>query len=387
MPCADDDETFEAHARTVTRCASSERPEANVANEFVTNEEIVRAARRRLPQDAWDYLVGGSESETTLRRNRLAFDRIAFRPRTLIDVSTIDPSATVAGHNLRIPVFLAPMGSLQTFTPDGGAASTRAAAEFGTLHVVSSVTEPGLQAIAEAVDYPKVYQLYIRGDWSWVEEQIALIKSARYTGFCLTVDTAVQSHRDRVNLTQLGRVVPTNQRDPKPAASMTWEALDRIKDAIGLPFMVKGIATAEDAAIAVEHGVDVVWVSNHGGRQLDHGRGAMDTLPEIVAAVDGKAEVVLDGGIQRGTDVIKAVALGAKAVAIGKLQGWGLAANGQAGLVRVLEILEEEVRIAMGLLGITCMDELTPDHLCAAEPVTTPHEMSAWVNMPGGRIQ
>ncbi|MDA1035322.1 MAG: alpha-hydroxy acid oxidase, partial [Chloroflexi bacterium] len=146
------------------------------------------------------------------------------------------------------------------------------------------------------------------------------------------------------------------------------------------------IATAKDAAIAVEHGVDVVWVSNHGGRQLDHGRGAMDTLPEIVAAVDGKAEVVLDGGIQRGTDVIKAVAMGAKAVAIGKLQGWGLAANGQAGVVRVLEILEEEIRIAMGLIGITRMDELTADHLCAAEPVTTPHEMSAWVNMPGGRL-
>ena len=146
-----------------------------VATEFVTNEEIVRAARRRLPQDAWDYLVGGSESETTLRRNRLAFDRIAFRPRTLVDVSSVDPSATVAGHNLRIPVFLAPMGSLQTFAPEGGAASTKAAAEYGTLHVVSSVTQPGLQAIAEAVDYPKVYQLYIRGDWSWVEEQIAMI--------------------------------------------------------------------------------------------------------------------------------------------------------------------------------------------------------------------
>lgn len=358
-----------------------------VASEFVTNEEIVRAARRRLPQDAWDYLVGGSESETTLRRNRLAFDRIAFRPRTLVDVSSIHTSATVAGHNLRIPVFLAPMGSLQTFAPEGGAASTKAAAEFGTLHVVSSVTQPGLEAIAEAADHPKVFQLYLRGDWSWVDDQLARIKAAGYTGFCLTVDTAVQSHRDRVKLTQLGRVVIPTDRDPKPAASATWETLDRIKEAIGLPFMLKGIATAEDAAIAVEHGVDVVWVSNHGGRQLDHGRGALDTLPEIVAAVDGKAEVVVDGGIQRGSDVVKAVALGAKAVGIGKLQGWGLAANGQAGVVRVLEILEEEIRIAMALMGVASWSDLTPEHLCAAEPVTTPHEMSAWVNMPGDRIQ
>ena len=142
----------------------------------------------------------------------------------------------------------------------------------------------------------------------------------------------------------------------------------------------------DDAAIAVQHGVDVVWVSNHGGRQLDHGRGSMDTLPEIVAAVDGKAEIVLYGGIQLGSDVVKAVALGAKAVAIGKLQGWGLGANGTAGLTRVLEILEDEITITMRLLGITCLDELTANHLCAAEPVTAPHEMSAWVNMPGGRL-
>ena len=163
--------------------------------------------------------------------------------------------------------------------------------------------------------------------------------------------------------------------------------MDRIKDFAGLPFLVKGIATAEDAALAVEHGVEVIWVSNHGGRQLDHGRGTIEVLPEIVQAVGGNAQVVLDGGIQRGSDVVKALALGANAVAIGKLQGWGLAAAGADGLVRVLELLEEEIQIAMALLGITRLDQLDASYLCAAEPVTFPHEMSAFVNLPANQIR
>ena len=153
-----------------------------------------------------------------------------------------------------------------------------------------------------------------------------------------------------------------------------------------MPFMAKGIATAEDAALAVEHGVDVIWVSNHGGRQLDHGLGTLDMLPEIVDAADGKADIVVDGGIQRGSDVVKALALGAKAVAIGKLQGWGLAAAGQDGVTRVLEILEDELISAMGLLGVTSIDQLGSDYIRRAEAVTQPHEMSAWVNMPGDRL-
>ena len=168
---------------------------------------------------------------------------------------------------------------------------------------------------------------------------------------------------------------------------MTWESIDRIKEYAGLPFMLKGIATAADAAMALEHGVDVIWVSNHGGRQLDHGLGTIDMLPEIVDVVGDKAEIVVDGGVQRGSDVVKAVALGAKAVAIGKLQAWGLAANGTEGAVRVLEILEEEIRIAMGLMGVNSIKKLTPSYVTKAEPVTLPHEMSAWVNIPGGRIQ
>jgi glycolate oxidase len=357
-----------------------------VSPEFVSNEEIVQAARRNLVQAAWDYLAGASESETTIRRNRLAFDRLAFRPRVLTDVSSMDTTTTFLGHQMRIPVMLAPIGSLQAFTPEGGAAATKAAAEFGTTHVVSTGTEPGLEAIAACGDNPKVFQLYVRGDWTWIEDIIGRVKEAGYLALCLTVDTAYSSRRERV---MMGLSPPPTRRyprDPSAQASLTWDNMDRIKEMAGLPFMLKGVATAADAELAVEHGVDVIWISNHGGRQLDHGLGTMDVLPEIMEAVAGRAEVVLDGGIQRGSDVLKAVALGARAVAIGKLQGWGLAAAGQEGLVRVLEILEDELISAMGLLGVSSIDQLTPDHLRIAEVVTPPHEMSAWTNMPEGRI-
>lgn len=357
-----------------------------MSSDFVTNEELVQAARRRLAQGPWDYLVGGTESETTMRRNRLAFDRLAFRPRVLVDVSSIDRSTTFLGHNLRIPVILAPIGGLQNFDPEGGVAVARAAEEFGTLQVVSSATLPTLEETAAATESPKIYQLYIRGDWDWTKGMIDRAKQAGYQGLCITVDSAIYSRRERPLISRWSVDSTRNPQNRAWQASVTWDSIDRMKDYAGLPFMLKGIATAEDAALAVEHGVDVIWVSNHGGRQLDHGQGTMDMLPEIVDVAGGKAEIILDGGVLRGTDVLKAVALGARAVAIGKLQGWGLAADGTDGVVRVLEILEEEIRVSMGLLGITSIDQLTSARVCKAEATTLPHEMSAWVNLPGGRI-
>jgi len=354
--------------------------------EFLSNEEIVLAARRTLGQGAWDYLVGGSESETTLRRNRLGFDRLAFRPRILVDVSTIDPSTSFLGQHLRIPVLLAPIGSLQTFAPEGAVAAAQAAAAFGTMPVVSSATLPSLEETAAAADAPKVFQLYVNGDLAWVAEIVGRVKAAGYTALCLTVDVAVYSRRERPLLSRWPLATRRAATDRSYLAALTWETMAKIKELAGLPFLLKGVQTPEDARLAVEHGVEVIWVSNHGGRQLDHALGTIDTLPEIVQAVDGRAQIVLDGGIQRGSDVLKAIALGADAVAIGKLQGWGLAAAGTDGLVRVLELLEHEITVAMGLLGVTRLEQLSPRYVCAAEPVTPPHEMSMWVNMPGGRI-
>jgi glycolate oxidase len=353
---------------------------------YVSNEEIIQEARRRLDQGAWDYLVGGSESETTLRRNRLAFDRIAFRPRILVDVSHIDPSTTFMGQKLRIPAILAPIGSLQVFHPGAGAASTRAATEFGIMHAVSSVTEPSLEETAAATSTPKIFQLYVHGDMQWTKDIITRVQQAGYAALALTVDVAHYSRRERPMRT---RYQPPTRRVPpdrKYLASLTWETMDMIKEMAGLPFMLKGVQTAEDAELAVQHGVDVIWVSNHGGRQIDHGLGSMDTLPEIAQVVNGRARIILDGGVQRGTDILKAVALGADVVALGRLQGWGLAAGGEAGVVRMLEILEDELLSAMGLAGLTSIDQVTSKYVCKAEPVTPPHEMSGWVNMPVGRI-
>ena len=353
-----------------------------MALDFVTNQEIIVAARRNLTQNVWDYLTGGAESETTMRRNRYGLDGLAFRPRVLVDVSKIDTTATFLGHNLKIPVMLAPIGSLQSLTPDGGVAVAKAAAEFGTINFVSSVTQPSLEEIAAAGGSPKIFQLYVQGDLKWVENILNRVKQAGYAALCLTVDTAHYSHRERQ---MMDRWLPPSRRGVgyEYRAGLTWETLDAIKKMAGLPFILKGVATAEDAALAVEHGVDVIYVSNHGGRQLDHGRATIDMLPEIAAAVGGKAEIVLDGGVTRGTDVVKALALGANAVTIGKLQGWGLGAGGKDGLVKVLELLEEEIVVDMALMGVTRIDQITSKYVCKAPPVTFAHEMSAFVHITG----
>jgi glycolate oxidase len=355
--------------------------------DFVSNEEIVIAARKNLPQGNWDYLVGGSESETTFRRNREGFDKLAFRPRVLRDVSKIDTSTRFLGHTLRIPVLPAPIGSLQAFTPLGGVATAQASAEFGTIPVISTATQPSIEEIAASTDKPKIFQLYVRGDDPWVEDILKRVVDSGYIGMALTVDLAVDSNRERP---MLSRYVRESRRgrvyEPLYQARLDWHRMDWIKSLTNLPFMLKGVQTAEDAQIAVEHDVDVIWVSNHGGRQMDHARGSMDCLPEIVEAVQGKAQIILDGGIQRGSDVLKAIALGADVVSIGRLQGWGLAAAGKDGLVRVLEILENEIISAMGLMGVTSIDQLSAKDVVACDPVGWSHEMSQWVNMPGGRL-
>ena len=356
--------------------------------DFVTNEEIIQEARRRCAQGAWDYLVGGSESETTLRRNRQAFDRVAFRPRILVDVSHVDTSTEFMGQKLRIPAILAPIGSLQVFDPGGAVSATQSASEFGIMHCVSSATLPALEETAQATETPKIFQLYVHGDEAWVADMIRRVKDSGYTALALTVDVAHYSRRERP---MLSRYQPPTRRigtapERRFLAELTWERMDEIRDMAGLPFMLKGVQTAEDAELAVEHGVDYIWVSNHGGRQIDHGLGSLQTLPEIAQAVRGRAKIVLDGGVQRGGDIIKAIALGADVVALGRLQGWGLAAGGVAGVVRMLEILEDEMTSAMGLAGLTSIGQITPKYVTTAEPVTDAHEMSSWVNMPVPRI-
>src|SRR5919202_3886726 len=324
-----------------------------------------------------------------MRRNRRAFDKIAFRPRILVDVSHVDPSTTFMGQKLRIPAILAPIGSLQVFDPAAGIAATQAATEFGIIHCLSSATLPSLEETAAATPTPKIFQLYVHGDEDWTADMFRRIRDSGYAALALTVDVAHYSRRERPMLTRY--MPPTRRPGAAPErrwlAALTWESMDRIRDMAGLPFMLKGVQTAEDAEIAVQHGVDYIWVSNHGGRQIDHGLGSLETLPEIVQAVQGRARIIVDGGVQRGGDILKAIALGADVVALGRMQGWGLAAAGVQGAVRVLEILEDELLSAMGLSGLTSIDQVTPKYVCKADAVTPPHEMSGWVNMPLDRIR
>ena len=346
---------------------------------FLNLHEIVAKARQNLEQNSWDYIVGGAETETTLRRNRLALDTIAFRPRVLRDVSKVDASATVLGRKLRLPLVLAPVGSLESFHDGAAAEVVRAAGAFGVAHMLSSVCEPGLEAVAEAApDALRMFQLYVRGDAAWVDDHAARAIQSGYKAFCLTVDTAHYSRRER----DIAKRYVTGGRRRAAGrefqSGLDWNTVKRLREKFDIPLAIKGIATAEDAQIALDHGVAWIYVSNHGGRQLDHGRGAMDVLPEIVAAVAGRAKIIIDGGFCRGTDVVKAIASGADLVGLGRMQCYGLAAAGQAGIVRMLELIEDEVQRCLGLLGVNGFGMLERSCLHAAAPVAPAHVFSAF---------
>jgi glycolate oxidase len=352
---------------------------ATSGTDFQTLHEIVAKARQNLAQNDWDYIAGAAETETTMRRNRLAIDQLAFRPRVLRDVSHIDPSVEVLGHKLRMPVFFAPVGSLECFHTEAAADVVRGASAGGVGHMLSSVCEPGLEKVAEAAPGAlRLYQLYVRGDAAWVDDYVRRAIDKGFAAFCLTVDTAIYSRRER-DITK--RHVVRGRRKASGReyqAALDWKTVERIKKNFKIPLIIKGIATAEDAKLAVEHGVDWVYVSNHGGRQLDHGRGSIDVLPEVVAAVAGKAKVIVDGGFARGTDIVKAIGLGANLVGLGRVQCYALAAGGEPALIRLLELLEDEVQRCLGMLGVTRFADLDRSYLHAAPSVTPPHVFSAF---------
>src|SRR5580658_8473119 len=359
---------------------------ASTAAEFLNLHEVVAKARQNLNQNHWDYIVGGVETETTLRRNRMALDSVAFRPRVLRDVSKVDASAEALGHKLRLPIVLCPVGSLESFHPGGAEPVVKAAAEFGVAHMLSSVCDPGLERVAEAAPNAlRMFQLYVRGDAAWADDHAARAIAHGYSAFLITVDTAHYSRRER-DLAK--RHVTAGRRRVQGRdfqMALDWKTVERMKSKFKIPFAIKGIGTAEDAKIALDHGVEIIYVSNHGGRQLDHGRGSTDVLPEVVEAVAGRATIVVDGGFYRGTDIVKALALGANLVGLGRMQCYGLAAAGQAGIVRMLEIMEDEAMRSLGLLGVTSFAKLDPSHLHAAAPANPPHVFSAfplWEHAP-----
>jgi isopentenyl diphosphate isomerase/L-lactate dehydrogenase-like FMN-dependent dehydrogenase len=373
---------------------ASTHPSSAMTTNLKTLQEIVQLARARLTRNEWDYLLGGSDTETTMKRNRLAFERLALKARVMTDVSQVYTQSNLLGVDLRLPVLLAPIGSLQVFDVGAGLAVAQAAEQFGVMPIYSSVCQPDFETLMGGNLGPKIYQLYVHGDEAWMMGIIGRAQALGYKGLCLTVDTQVYSRRER---DLLKRYLPMSQRSNamlsmKPSASpqpslqpsLSWGLVDRIKARFSIPLILKGIACAEDAELAVQHGVDVVYVSNHGGRQLDQGRATLDMLPEIVQAVAGRVKIVLDGGILRGTDVLKALALGADAVAIGRLEGLALAAGGAPAVLRMLELLEIEIRTNLALMGLSSIQQLNPSCLTPAEPVRPVHALSGFPLMEEG---
>jgi isopentenyl diphosphate isomerase/L-lactate dehydrogenase-like FMN-dependent dehydrogenase len=359
--------------------AAAEASEAPDASKFLTLHQIIKAAHGRMSADAWTYLTGGVETETTLKRNRLALDSIALKSRVLRGVGNkVDASSQFFGHKLRMPVLLSAIGSIGRMDPGGAGTVAKAAGRFGVPMAVSSVAKPGFEAAAAAApDVPKIYQLYVRGDDAWVDDTAKRVMDAGFTAFGFTVDSAVFSRRERDIVA--GGINSEGSDHPDPYTSgLNWDHIKRFRDKYDMPISIKGITTAEDAELAIENGVNIIWVSTHGGRQLDHGRGTMDILPEVVETVHGRAHIIVDSGFCRGTDVVKAMAYGADTVAIGRLYCYGVGAAGEAGVVRVLEILEKEIVEAMSLMGVTSLKQLDRAYTQAAHPVVPPGLFSAF---------
>jgi 4-hydroxymandelate oxidase len=328
-------------------------------------------ARQLLPQGSFDYYAGGAGDEITLRENEQAWGRIRLRPRVMVDVSACDLRTTVLGAAVSMPVLSAPCAFNMLAHPEGELAVSRAVAAAGMVQVLSTLSSYPLEEVAQAPGRQQWFQLYCLRDPGATQEMVRRVEAAGYLALCLTVDAPRSGTRERDVRNQF--VLPPhvgaanfahlqvpggaqeasfqkfvqNQFDPV----LTWETLDWLRGITRLPIVLKGVCAGEDARIAVEHGVAGICVSNHGGRQLDSEMATCEALPEVVEAVAGKVEVYVDGGIRRGTDVLKALAMGARAVFVGRPYLWGLASDGEAGVRRVFELLREELSLAIALAG------------------------------------
>jgi 4-hydroxymandelate oxidase len=327
--------------------------------------EFEVAARERLPKVEYDYIAGGATDEISVERNRRAYESWALRPRVLHDVSALDLSTTVLGTKVSLPVLIAPCGGHQKAHPEGEFATYRAATTCGTVFAVSANASADFAELAKAASGRRWLQLYPFRDKEMTKDWLRRAKDAGYEAVCVTLDSQWPSKRERnirngyrnlrgVNFPKAGGDAARGRPGAHPGGgdpAATWKDLEWIKSSTALPVVAKGIMTGEDAKLCEEAGADAVIVSNHGGRHLDNTLATIEVLPEAVAAVKGKMEIYLDGGIQRGADVVKAIALGARAVFIGRPLFWGLAVGGEQGVVRVLNILREEIELTMAKCG------------------------------------
>ena len=345
--------------------------------------EFEAVAAGRLPQMVYDYYAGGAHDEITLRENRTAFERLRLRYRVLRDISTRHTSTAILGQRLPMPVIIAPTAFHQLATEEGEVATARAAARTGTIMTLSTLSTCTIEDVGEAAGGRLWFQLYVYRDREATRELVARAEAAGAKALVLTVDAQVWGVRERdvrngfqlpeglqmVNLVSSGKGDFPEVEGSGLAAyvartfdpSLSWKDLDWLCSLTRLPVLIKGVVRGDDAALGMEAGAAGVIVSNHGGRQLDTCPAPVDVLEEVAAAVDARGVVMVDGGIRRGTDVIKAVALGADAVLIGRPVLWGLAAGGEDGVVRVLELLRTEIDLAMALCGAATVPEITRD--------------------------
>jgi L-lactate dehydrogenase (cytochrome) len=371
-------------------------------NRYLNISDLQQGARKALPLPVLDYLEGGADDEYTLKRNTDAFSEHELIPRFLVDVTTIDTSTTVLGTKVDLPVLLSPTGMSRLFHPDAELAVAKAAEKHGTLYSLSSVATESIESVAAISGGAKMAQIYVLKDEGFTRDFIQRCKAANYTALCLTVDVPVGGNRERdlrsgltfppkftwrSNLSfvlhpkwSLGQLtgekfdlknlhhLNENERTSlgekleylfsqfKP--SVNWADAEQMISQWGGPFAIKGIMSAEDARQAVAIGASAVIVSNHGGRQLDSVPATLDCLADIVAAVEGRAEVILDGGIRRGTDVLKAMALGADACMIGRPYLYGLSVAGQQGVEHVLDIFRTEIERNLALIGCPNINDI-----------------------------
>ena len=337
--------------------------------------EFEAIAESKIVGAEWDYIAGAATDEITLRRTRNVFDHIALRPRVLTGTDSADLSTTVLGHSISAPFMTSPAGGHGRAHPDGELATARAAAKFGTIMSMSANGSYKLEEVAETVDGPRFYQCYFYRNRETTAEMVHRAEAAGYNGVIMTLDSSWPSKRERNIRNEYGKrkrtranytpeqvkeaeanavkakfdsgLTSRGQNDP----GATWEDFAWLKTVTDLPLIAKGIMTGEDAGLAADYGVDAMIVSNHGGRNLDTTMSTIETLPEVVEAVGGRAEVYMDGGIRRGADIAKALALGARAVMFGRPIFWGLAYDGEDGLAGVFEILRDELESVMVLSG------------------------------------
>jgi isopentenyl diphosphate isomerase/L-lactate dehydrogenase-like FMN-dependent dehydrogenase len=378
------------------------------SSQVVSVPDLRPIARRRLPKVVFDYLDGGADGEFTLRENCRAFEDVTFRPRGAVSVPTCDLSTRVLGFDISLPVLLAPVGYSRLMYPEGEIAAARCAGAAGTAYILSTISGHRMEDVKAASNGPVWFQLYLMGGRAAAEGSIARARAAGFSALVVTIDTPVAGMRERDSrngmkelmgggilsklpflpqflarpawlvrflldggVPHLPNVVVPGQ-GPLPmtdvaaalaSSTVTWEDLRWIREQWAGPIIIKGVLTAEDARRSIDEGASAIVVSNHGGRQLDHVPASLQVLPEIVAAVNGQIEVLMDGGVRRGSDVIKAICLGARAVLVGRAYAYGLAAGGPAGVARAIGMLRTEMDRTLKLLGCPAIGALDSSYV------------------------